>query len=59
MINRCRICGSPVSNVTICNYCRTAYEEQRFLKMVSREELREARVIKEIKSSDLSKRAAY
>ncbi len=59
MVDRCRICGSHVSNVTICNYCRTAYEEKRFFKMVTKEELREASALKNMKSSDLPKRAAH
>lgn len=53
MVNRCRICGAPVSHVTVCNHCRTVREERRFLKMVSREELREARTIGQTGNSDL------
>ena len=40
MGSRCRICGIPVSHVTVCNYCRTVREERRFFKMVNREELK-------------------
>jgi hypothetical protein len=49
MINRCRICGTPVSEVSICNYCRTESEEQNFFNMITREEIREARVINNLK----------
>ena len=48
MIKRCRICGTPVSHVSICNYCRTEHEERNFFKMVSREELREARIVNQM-----------
>ena len=40
MGSRCRICGTPVSHVTICNHCRTVREERRFFKMVNHEELK-------------------
>ena len=53
MINRCRICGAPVSHVNICNHCRTVREERRFIKMVTREELKEARTIGQQSHSDL------
>jgi recombinational DNA repair protein RecR len=48
MIKRCRICGTPVSEVSICNYCRTEREERNFFKMVTREELREARIVNQM-----------
>lgn len=40
MGSRCKICGTPVSHVDICNHCRTVREERRFFKMVNREELK-------------------
>jgi|GEM_PF-3421448 len=40
MGSRCRICGTPVSHVTICNHCRNVREERRFFKMVNHEELK-------------------
>jgi hypothetical protein len=39
MEGRCSVCGAVVNGVTICNSCRIASEERRFLKMVNREEL--------------------
>ena len=59
MMDRCRVCGSPTNDVNICNFCRTAREEQRFLKMVTREEIREARLINNSKNLDFPKKAAY
>lgn len=41
MASRCKICGTPVSHIDICNHCRTVREERRFFKMVNREELKE------------------
>jgi hypothetical protein len=49
MVKRCLICGTPVSNVSICNYCRTEREERDFFKMVTREEIREARIVNQMK----------
>ena len=40
MGSRCKICGTPVSHVTICNHCRNVREERRFFKMVNHEELK-------------------
>ena len=40
MGSRCKICGTPVSHVDICNHCRNVREERRFFKMVNREELK-------------------
>jgi len=42
MEGRCRVCGTPVHHVKICNHCRTVREERRFIKMVAREELKAA-----------------
>lgn len=39
MKGRCRVCGTVVSGVTICNSCSLAYADRRFVKMVNREEL--------------------
>ena len=52
MANRCRICGAPVSHVTICNHCRTVREERRFFNMVTREELKEARAVGQTSNAD-------
>lgn len=41
MASRCKICGTPVSYVDVCNHCRNVREERRFLRMVNREELKE------------------
>jgi hypothetical protein len=49
MVKRCLICGTPVSNISICNYCRTEREERDFLNSVTREEIREAQMINQIK----------
>lgn len=40
MGSRCKICGTPVSHVSICNHCRNVREERRFFKMVNNEELK-------------------
>jgi len=40
MGSRCKICGTPVSHVSICNHCRNVREERRFFKMVNREEFK-------------------
>lgn len=40
MGSRCKICGTSVSHVDICNYCRTVREERRFFRMVNHEELK-------------------
>lgn len=53
MANRCRICGTPVSHVKICNHCSTVKEERRFLKMVNREELRASRAIGDVDKSSI------
>ncbi|MBT8340341.1 MAG: hypothetical protein HKP58_18700 [Desulfatitalea sp.] len=45
MGSRCKICGTPVSHLDICNHCRTVREERRFFKMVNREELKETQLI--------------
>jgi hypothetical protein len=45
MVERCLICGTPVSDVTICNYCKIERKERDFFKSVTREEIREARII--------------
>lgn len=39
MKGRCRVCGTVVSGVTICNSCSLAHADRRFVKMVNREEL--------------------
>jgi hypothetical protein len=39
MKGRCRVCGTLVSGVTICNSCGIAREERRFFRMVNREEM--------------------
>ena len=39
MKGRCRVCGTVVSGVSICNSCSLAYADRRFVKMVNREEL--------------------
>ena len=39
MKGRCRVCGTVVSGVTICNSCGIAREERRFFRMVNREEM--------------------
>lgn len=54
MGNRCKICGTPVNHVKICNFCSTVREERRFIKMVNREELRASRDV-----GDLSKSATH
>ena len=51
MVYRCRICGTPVNYVKICNYCSTVKEERRFIKMVNREELKATRAIGDDKGS--------
>lgn len=48
MVKRCLICGTPVSNVSTCNYCRTEREERDFFDSVTREEIREAQIINQI-----------
>lgn len=40
MESRCRICGTPVNHVKICNHCQTVRKERRFIKMVTREEFK-------------------
>jgi hypothetical protein len=47
MEGRCRICGTPVYHVKICNHCQTVREERRFMKMVTREELKETRALEQ------------
>ncbi len=58
MVKRCQICGTPVDNVTVCNYCETVREERRFFNMIKREELDEARIINQMNRTDLIKPAA-
>ncbi|MGD9211496.1 MAG: hypothetical protein PVI90_11995 [Desulfobacteraceae bacterium] len=56
MFNRCRICGAPVSDVTICNYCKTVKQERRFFNMIKGEELNEVRNIEQMEKSGPSKK---
>ncbi len=40
MGSRCKICGTPVSHVDVCNHCRNVSKDRRFFKMVNREEFK-------------------
>jgi hypothetical protein len=59
MKGRCRVCGTLVSGVTICNSCSIAREDRRFLKMVNREELNSTlRILNRRKKSRQTKAVA-